>query len=377
MFRKALISISLLILGVSNTLAVTDPEPNPFSDLEKGEKVFEATVVDVSDDILTVENGSKEEFSGKFDQIFKYRDGGGPAAANEFFVDDKIRVMVDESGVIRAAQDYELLLCDQNFYGWVKSPTESEFELKTVERDKYKIHVGDTTQYRDEDRELLLGYSPREDDIVRVHGVVNTNVNEVFTETFGAYISLLDEEALAPILAEIEEYLLEPQFDDVDAEHEFFEAIQFIEYEGIVDGYDDGTYKPDNPINRAEFTKILIGSRFADELSEEVSEKCFPDFEIGQWFAPYVCLAKEKEILQGYPDGSFGPGKQVNLAEALKIILVSFDIDTDSAKPSQEWYVPYFEKAQELEILPENFGEAGDELSRGQMAELIMRTMNL
>ena len=377
---KLVISLFIALSLISNYgIALTDPEPNPFDNLEEGEQVFEAIVSNVDAEILTVKNSEAEEFSGRFDQIWKYRDGGGPAAADEFFIDDTVRVMVDANSVVRAAQNYELLLCDQNFYGWVKNPTEDNFTLETIEGEKFNVKIGPTTQYRSETGEQLFGYSPLGEDIVRIHGVVNTNVKEIFTETFGAYISLLAEDALAPFLVEIEtrkaELLTKPQFPDVSAEQEFFHAINFVKIEEVVDGYEDGTYRPDQLINRAEFTKILIGSRFADELGELLTENCFPDFEKEEWFAPYVCLAKEKGIINGYPDGTFQPANEVNLAEAITILTGTFELGAEALKENEQWFDPFITKANELQILPADFAEPNDLLTRGQMAELVMRAM--
>ncbi|MFH1545836.1 MAG: S-layer homology domain-containing protein [Patescibacteria group bacterium] len=326
--------------------------------------------------------------------IFKYRDGAGPAAAEEFFTGDKVRVLVNSEEVVLAAQNAELLLCDQNFYGWARDADEEKFNLETVEGDFYEVLIGKTTQFRDEDSKILFGYSPREDDVVKIHGVVNTNVRKIFTETFGAYISLLAEDALAPFLAEIEakkaevaaalaEKLAKQIFSDVPPENEFFFAVNFVANEGIVSGYEDGNFQPEGEINRAEFTKILVGAKFAEEIElltpqisgeSESTESCFPDFAANDWFAKFVCFARANEILGGYPDGNFKPANPVNLAEAITILVKSFGFSVD-ANTEGEWFEPFLEKAEQLEILPEDFPAADENITRGQMSELVMRAL--
>lgn len=389
MLRKFFIRVfCVLILAFlfSNAGALTDPEPNPFADLAEGEKVFAAEVIEASDEILTVENESSETFSGRMEAIFKYRDGGGPAAAEEFFAGDEIRVLVNSEKIILAAQNAELLLCDQNFYGWARNPTAGKFELETVESSFYEVRIGKTTQFRDENSKILFGYSPRENDVVKIHGVVNTNARKIFTETFGTYISLLAEDALAPFLVEIEakkteeaealaEKLAEQIFSDVPPESEFFFAVNFVANEKIVNGYSDGNFKPESEINRAEFTKILVGARFAEKVENfEFVESCFPDFAADEWFAKFVCFAKKNEILSGYPDGKFKPANPVNLAETVTILVKSFGFSVET-NAEGEWFEPFLEKAEQLKILPEDFATADENITRGQMSELVMRAL--
>ncbi len=374
------------IIAFSNVVALTNPEPNPFADFPEGEKAFDAKVIDSSEEILHVVNSDGEEFSGRMEAIFKYRDGAGPAAVNEFFADDRVRVLVNSEGVLLAAQNMELLLCDQNFYGWVRDSGEEKFTLETVEGENFEVQIGKTTQFRGEDSKILFGYSPREDDVVRVHGVINQNVQKIFTETFGAYISLLAEDALAPFLEEIEvqkakkaaqlaEKLAQQKFNDVLPENEFFFAVNFVANEEIVNGYTEGDFRSENEINRAEFTKILVGAKFADELERfELTESCFPDFTVDDWFAKFVCFAKENGILGGYPDGEFKPANSVNLAEAITILVKSFGFSVN-VNTEKEWFTPFFDKAEQLKILPQSFIEVSKELTRGQMSELVMRAI--
>lgn len=103
-------------------------------------------------------------------------------------------------------------------------------------------------------------------------------------------------------------------FSDVEASHANAEAITYVQGEGIVNGYPDGTFQPFAAINRAEFTKIVMGALFNDMEGGN----CFPDVK-DQWFAPYVCRAKAEGIIGGYPDGTFGPEKPVSFAEAATI----------------------------------------------------------
>jgi hypothetical protein len=161
-------------------------------------------------------------------------------------------------------------------------------------------------------------------------------------------------------------------------------AIQYLYDKGIVSGYPDGTFKPNNGLNRAEMLKILVG---AIGLSPSVSDfhDCFPDVK-SEWFAPYVCYAKSLNWVSGYPDGTFGPAVIVNKAETLKMLLNTQKITLKSATgnvfsdvPKTDWYAIYVETAESLGLLEETSGNyhPGDSMERGTVSENLYRALLL
>jgi len=158
------------------------------------------------------------------------------------------------------------------------------------------------------------------------------------------------------------------------ADYDFKEAIDYIARQRIVAGYEDGSYQPDREINRAEFTKIVIGARASqDELAAPETD-CFTDVSSDAWFAPFVCTAKEQEIVGGYPDGSYAPGSPVSVAEGLKIIVEAFAVDQlRAAADGEAWYQRYVDHAKVAGIYLTDFTSLTQPLTRGQMAELMYR----
>jgi hypothetical protein len=153
-------------------------------------------------------------------------------------------------------------------------------------------------------------------------------------------------------------------------------SIQKLADHNIVNGYPDGTYGPDELINRAEFTKIVVGAFYKENLiPQELFENCFDDVGI-QWFSKFVCFASYKDIVQGYVNAGniFKPEQNVNYVEALKIIYKTAD-DPGKLNPSnQEWFGSYYEDAVENGIhLAELDGQYSHLLTRAEMAELITR----
>ncbi|PIQ78328.1 hypothetical protein COV81_05090 [Candidatus Peregrinibacteria bacterium CG11_big_fil_rev_8_21_14_0_20_41_10] len=105
-------------------------------------------------------------------------------------------------------------------------------------------------------------------------------------------------------------------FLDVPTTHRYATAIEDLYNRNIIEGYADGRFGPNKYLNRAELTKIVIESL---NLPTEAGS-CFPDVPQGEWFNVYVCTAKNLGWIEGYPNGNFKPSQTINHAEAVKII---------------------------------------------------------
>src|SRR5687768_12913883 len=89
-------------------------------------------------------------------------------------------------------------------------------------------------------------------------------------------------------------------FSDVPPTHPYKGAITWTQGVGIVDGYSDGTFRPDLTINRAEFVKIVIEATYEDDNIASCLhniDALFSDIPIQSWVAPYVCLAWKGDIV--------------------------------------------------------------------------------
>lgn len=160
-------------------------------------------------------------------------------------------------------------------------------------------------------------------------------------------------------------------------------AIEYLYEHGIVGGYPDGTFKPGNTVNRAELLKILAAREGMHPQGEKYRD-CFPDVKT-EWFAPYVCYAKEQGWVSGYPDGTFRPGNTVNTAEAVKIIMIAIGFRPNQSSAASSvvgvepgaWYAPYVQAAFAYRIL-ENEGavfDAGTDMSRAGVAAMVFRSL--
>lgn len=176
-------------------------------------------------------------------------------------------------------------------------------------------------------------------------------------------------------------------FSDVPETHEHYAAVQWMESRQVIEGYEDGTFRPEQTIARAEALKIiLLASAIAVSTSQANSDSetsLFTDIQTTDWFYPYVSKAVELKLIQGYADGSFKPEQSINLAETLKIISLAMRIDvtTPSKSPypdmsSDAWFAPYVEYAKKDHFILAHHDESlhpDYTMTRGELIELMYR----
>ena len=113
---------------------------------------------------------------------------------------------------------------------------------------------------------------------------------------------------------------LENKFEDVDEKTPNMDTILTLNKLGILKGYEDGMFKPYREINRAEALKIILESTKLIDKETKDSKVEFTDVNEKDWYYKYVKKAYELEIVKGYEDGTFKPGQTINLAEMSKIL---------------------------------------------------------
>jgi hypothetical protein len=105
-------------------------------------------------------------------------------------------------------------------------------------------------------------------------------------------------------------------FNDVSGDVWFSKAIGTLASLGIVKGYTDGTFRPNNPITRAEFTALIAGFGKIQMQSGNV----FEDVPSSHWAADYINSAYVKGWIRGYSDATFKPAQNITRAEVAKIV---------------------------------------------------------
>jgi hypothetical protein len=108
------------------------------------------------------------------------------------------------------------------------------------------------------------------------------------------------------------------KFKDLEAGAWYETWVEQALAAGLVTGYEDGTFKPNASINRAEAVTLLL--RAAGIQSSTVNVPNYPDVDPEAWYAPYLIYATEEGIVAGYEDGTFGPNNALLRGEAAKIL---------------------------------------------------------
>ena len=148
----------------------------------------------------------------------------------------------------------------------------------------------------------LIGYS---DGTVRPNGKITR------AEVATIFFRLLDDDTRAKYWSS------KNDFSDVSADKWYNNAVSTLSNMGVIGGYADGTFRPDAPISRAEFAKIAVSFT---QNNGSATYNYFTDVKTTDWFAPYVTAAKDAGLIEGYSDGSFKPESKITRAEACAIV---------------------------------------------------------
>ncbi|WP_229106762.1 InlB B-repeat-containing protein [Paenibacillus sp. 1001270B_150601_E10] len=120
-------------------------------------------------------------------------------------------------------------------------------------------------------------------------------------------------------------------FSDVKSGVWYTDAINKLASMGILKGYDDGSFKPNQTLTRAELAAIT--ARFF-ELNT-ASSKGFTDVPASHWASAYIASNTSNGWIDGYPDGTFKPSKAITRAESVKMINRMLDRRMDESKLEQ------------------------------------------
>lgn len=213
-----------------------------------------------------------------------------------------------------------------SFNGWYTTPyyTEKAEGVLEIVEDTYLYaqFVNTSTPGKlnsDEHMSYIAGYPD---------GTVKPNNNITREEVVAAFYRLLDEKYRAEVETD------ENDFDDVEKDRWSNVSISTLANAEIIVGDDLGNFNPSNAITRAEFA--VVASKFAN-AEAKTSMNIFSDID-GHWAKDAILTAVEQGWITGYEDGTFKPDAKITRAEAMTIInkmLVRYaDIDCEYAT---EW----------------------------------------
>lgn len=177
-------------------------------------------------------------------------------------------------------------------------------------------------------------------------------------------------------------------FADVPADHWAKREIEFLYERAIIQGYNENgvmKFHPNENVTRAQAAKMIM--KALGESEKKVTRARFTDVPPSHWAAGWIERAAEKGIFKGYDDGMFRPNDPLKRSQMSKIIAIAFKLPEPAVAGNQQifrdvnpnyWAYPYIAKlyyhgisnGSENRFMPESY------ISRGQFAAFVARTLN-
>ncbi|GAW91792.1 S-layer homology domain-containing protein [Calderihabitans maritimus] len=144
-------------------------------------------------------------------------------------------------------------------------------------------------------------------------------------------------------------------FSDLSSSHWAYEEIMELVRARILNGYPDGTFKPNRPVTRAEFTKYIV---YGLEYHKEAGNKTrrFKDVSLNHWANPLIRLVLEKGLMRGKGKDVFAPDDRITGAEVMTVLVRALGLEPKAlVLPAQQWYEGYLRVAREKGLLYPGF----------------------
>lgn len=217
------------------------------------------------------------------------------------------------------------------------------------------------------------GYPFTENGRYKIHAYIMDHENEEWYTQSTSYVNIVFGEEFLYV------------FNDI-YEHWAKSYIEKLYDQGVIQGYEDGGFHPDSPINRAELVKLALGAAGIG-LSDNINDENFTFEDLDDWQVPAVYEAWKKGIVQGYSETLFSPAQNITRAEALKVALLAFgaDISQNSDKYAFEdtkdhWASDYINYAYLNFIVagrPDGLFYPDDPITRAEAAKIISKLIEL
>lgn len=154
-------------------------------------------------------------------------------------------------------------------------------------------------------------------------------------------------------------------------------AVNVLDALGVIDGYEDGTYRPDQVVTRAEMAKLIITALGMDSYATATTSS-YSDMQNAQWAIPVVEYATNLGIVEGVGNGKFSPGNPVTYEQAVTMIVRALGYTTDCNEMNGTWPAIYVQKATALGLFRNVEGnQYGTGADRGDVAIMLYNALDL
>jgi len=162
-------------------------------------------------------------------------------------------------------------------------------------------------------------------------------------------------------------------FTDVPANHQYYDAVTNLSAEGILNGFEDGSFKPGDPVTRAQFTKIICYALSVGDLTYSEEERSiFTDLQPDHWAANNIVTAYKQGIINGMGDGTFAPEAGVQYEQAVKMVVCALGYSQTRADALGGYPGGYMSLANQAKLLKGiTDAKMYEVMNRGAVAQLI------
>lgn len=175
----------------------------------------------------------------------------------------------------------------------------------------------------------------------------------------------------------------EETFKDVKVSSVYYEYVNELFERGFVSGYKDGSFKPGGLLTRAEASKILALNLGLDVTKS--FHHTFKDVPTSDWAYPYIAALKEAGVIDGFQDGTFKPNAPITRNQMAKIIVNGYGLEPateinlpfSDTQTENNWAAPYIQTLFDLGITTGQTATkyGGDStVTRGNMAAFTIRS---
>ena len=169
--------------------------------------------------------------------------------------------------------------------------------------------------------------------------------------------------------------------DDKSISDDYAESVAVLNGMGVFKGYEDGSFKPEGNITRAEVATIIYRIYTADVAKNDKSGlyatyNKFSDMAGAGWAQGYIGYCANAELVKGYPDGTFKPSGKVTGYEVLAMILRAVGYDKNGEFSGADWALHVAQTAQQAGVLKNVKGiDLNAPATRELVAELLFRAI--
>lgn len=161
-------------------------------------------------------------------------------------------------------------------------------------------------------------------------------------------------------------------FEDLPEKHKHYEAVVELVERGVVAGYEDGTFRPENEITRTEFCALL--ARTLGYNKESYIAKKLPFSDVGEdyWGAAFISFCYEKDLINGMGDGTFAPAAKVTMEQVIKMAVCAIGTQNeDRVADGEKWYEPYIRLAEKYDLTENIVVKTTTNAKRSECAQIV------